>query len=168
MCNIHDNKEEICNLIIRTGDKIITEDGNEEPSQDMVLEIGNKKFIFYVNYSKYIDYKKECKYCFLSVYINDNSIYGFEVNEEKYYKLNCIQEYILKHVDKKIAKKFKNNKKQDTNTYLLKNNKKCAFELIVDYNNGITKFTYNLIDASNYFEKYLDITLLKPVREWDD
>ena len=51
MCSVHDNKEEVCNLIIRTGDKIITEDGNEEPSQDMVLEIGNKKFIFYGNYS---------------------------------------------------------------------------------------------------------------------
>lgn len=168
MCNVHDNKEEVCNLIIRTGDKIITEDGNEEPSQDMVLEVDNKKFIFYINYSKYIDYKKEGKYCFLSIYISDNSIYGFEVNEEKYYKLNCIQEYILKHVDKKIAKKFKNNKKQDTNTYLLKNNKKCAFELIVDYNNGMTKFMYNLINANKYFDKYLDITLLKPVREWDD
>lgn len=165
---VYNNKEEVCNVILKTGDYIITEDGNEDVSQHLILEIGNKKFTFYVNDSKYIDYKKEGKYCFLSICINNDSIYGFEVNEEKYYKLNCIQEYILKHVEHKIAKKFKNNKKQNTNTYLLKNNKKCAFELIVDYNSGITKFTYNLLDASNYFEKYLDITLLKPVREWDD
>lgn len=107
------------------------------------------------------------KYTFLAIYINNNSIYGFEVNEEKYYNLMCERKYILNHIDQKIARKFKNMEKQDVYTYLLKDNKKCAFELFIFKYRGKVQTAYNLIDPSKYFEKYLDPTLFKPVSEWN-
>lgn len=157
---IYNNKLEKCRINLRTEDYIITKNG-KEISQYLEFKIGAKRFVLHVNDSNSINYEKEGKYFFLAIHICNDSMYGFEVNEEKYYNLEGIQEYILNNIDPEIAEKFKNKKKQDVYTYLLKDNGKCTLELIINNFNKEAEITYNLVKSNKYFKEYLDMTKLK-------
>lgn len=164
---IYNNKLEKCRIDLRTKDYIITKNG-KEISQYVILKIGAKRFVLHVNDSNFINYEKEGKYCFLAIHICNDSIYGFEVNEEKYYNLEGIQEYILNNIDPEIAENFKNKKKQDVYTYLLKDNGKCTLELIINNFNKEAEITYNLVKSNKYFKEYLDMTKLKIIGKIND
>ena len=164
---IYNNKLEKCIINLRTEDYIITKNG-KEISQYLEFKIGAKRFVLHVNDSYSINYEKEGKYCFLAIHICNDSIYGFEVNEEKYYNLEGIQEYILNNIDPEIAEKFKNKKKQDVYTYLLKDNGKCTLELIINNFNKEAEITYNLVKSNKYFKEYLDMTKLKIIGKIND
>lgn len=164
---IYNNKLEKCIINLITKDYIITKNG-KEVSQYLDFKIGAKRFVLHVNDSNSINYEKEGKYCFLAIHICNDSIYGFEINEEKYYNLESIQEYILNNIDPEIAEKFKNKKKQDVYTYLLKDNGKCTLELIINNLNKEAEITYNLVKSNKYFKEYLDMTKLKIINNIND
>lgn len=169
---VYNNKKEIAKLTLITEDKILTEDGSTKILQSLKLEIGNKKFTFYINNPNVINYKKEGKYCFLTMHIYNNSlynnlIYGYEFKEDKYYYLKYEEKLILKYTDDEIANNFRMSKNQNLYTYLLSNHgKKCGMIINIDEDNNITHKLVNLNDKC--FENILDISLLKPVKEWDN
>ena len=168
---VYNNKKEIAKLTLITEDEILTEDGSTKILQSLKLEIGNKKFTFYINNPKVIDYKKEGKYCFLAMHIYNNSlynnlIYGYEFKEYEYYYLKHEEKLILKNIDKEISMNFKNMENQNLYTYLLSNNEKCGMIVNIDKDNNITHKLVKLNDKC--FESLLDISLLKPVNEWDN
>lgn len=164
---IYNNKKEEVKLTLITGDKIVTE--NEicmdriKIPQSLKLEIGNKKFTFYVNDANIINYKKEGKYCFLAMHAHNNLIYGYEFKEDKYYCLKLEENLILKNIDQEKAMKFKMMEDQNFYTYLLSNNEKCGMIVDIDEDNNITHKLVKLNDKC--FENILDISLLKPVKE---
>ena len=159
-------------LTLITEDEILTKDGSTKILQSLKLEIGNKKFTFYINNPKVIDYKKEGKYCFLVMHIYNNSlynnlIYGYEFKEDKYYYLKYEEKLILKYIDDKIANNFRMSKNQNLYTYLLSNHgRKCGMIINIDKNNNVTHKLVKLNDKC--FENILDISLLKPVNEWNN
>ena len=96
----------------------------------------------------------------------NNLIYGYEFKEGEYYYLKHEEKLILKNIDKEIAKNFKNMENQNLYTYLLSNNEKCGMIVNIDKDNNIT---YKLVKLNDKcFESLLDISLLKPVNEWDN
>lgn len=167
---MYNNKKEIAKLTLITEAEKITENGIILP-QSLKLEIGNKEFTFYINNHNNIKYKEECEYYFLTMHVYSDSmfnnlIYGYDYIEGKYYYLKNEEKLILKNIDQKIAKKFRNMEKQNLYTYLLSNNKKCGMAIIIDENGDIT---YKLVKLNDkHFERTLDISLLKPVNEWDE
>ena len=167
---IYNNKKEIVKLTLITGNKIITENEIHEDRikipQSLKLEIGNKKFTFYVNNAEVINYRKEGKYCFLAMHAHNNLIYGYEFKEDKYYCLKLEENLILKNIDQEKAMKFKMMEDQNFYTYLLSNNEKCGMIVNIDEDNNITHKLVKLNDKC--FENILDISLLKPVKEWDN
>ena len=84
-------------------------------------------------------------------------------HENKYYKLQY--KFILKYVNQEIVKKFEENKIHDFYTYLSINNKYYILRTKIDNN---CHETYRLLNIIKAFEKVLDISLLKPVDEWDN
>ena len=58
---MYNHKKEIAKLTLITEDEILTEDGSTKILQSLKLEIGDKKFTFYINNPKLIDYNKEKK-----------------------------------------------------------------------------------------------------------
>lgn len=169
---VYNNKKEMAKLTLITEDKILTEDGSTKILQSLKLEIDNKKFIFYINNPNVINYKKEGKYCFLTMHIYNNSlynnlIYGYEFKEDKYYYLKYEEKLILKYIDNNIANNFRMSKNQNLYTYLISNiGKKCGMIVNIDKDNNITHKLVNLNDKC--FENILDISLLKPVKEWNN
>ena len=168
----YNNKKEIAKLTFITDNIIETDDDTNILLQSLRLEIGNKKFTFYINNPKLIDYNKEGKYCFLVMHIrsdpcliSNNLILGYEFNKDKYYYLKYEEKLILKNIDKKIAGKYINMKNQDLYTYLLSNNERCGMTINIDKDHNVT---YKLVKLNDKcFEKLIDISLLKPVSEWN-
>lgn len=167
---IYNNKKEIAKLTLVTEDEIITEDEIKMLHQSLKLEIGDKSFTFYINNHNLVNYKKEGKYCFLTMYIYDdliygNTIYGYEFKENKYYCLKNEEKLILNNINQEIAKNFRKMKNQDLYTYLLSNNKKYGMIINIDEYKNITYKLSKLNDKC--FKSLLDISLLKPTNEWD-
>lgn len=166
----YNNKEEIAKLTLVTEDEIITEDEIKMLHQSLKLEIGDKSFTFYINNHNLVNYKKEGKYCFLTMYIYDdlifgNTIYGYEFKENKYYCLKNEEKLILNNINQEIAKNFRKMKNQDLYTYLLSNNEKYGMIINIDEYKNITYKLSKLNDKC--FKSLLDISLLKPTNEWD-
>lgn len=160
---IYNNKKVIANLTLITKDVIETND-DQILYQCLKLEIGNKKFTFYINDSKNINYAKIYKYNFLAMCLYNSCIYGYEYQEDKYYCLKDEEELILKNINKEIVKNFEKIKEQDLYTYLLSNNKKRGMTISIDKDKNVTYRLLNLNDE--FFKsksiKTLDISLLKP------
>ena len=172
-CTYNNNKVQP-SLTLITGDEITTDNGVKILTQKLCLNIENiGSYTFYINKYNLIDYKKEGKYNFLAMHIyNNNSsydnnlIYGYEFKEKEYYYLKFEEKLILKNIDKKIAKNFEEMKSQDLYTYLLTNNEKCGMTIIIDENSNITYKLVKLNDKN--FKSVLDISLLKPINEWEE
>lgn len=169
---VYNDKKEIAKLTFITENIIETDDHRSILTQNLRLNIGDKKFHFYINNPKLIDYNKECKYCFLVMHIrsdpqllSNNLILGYEFNQNKYYYLKYEERMILKNIDNEIAGKYINMKKQDLYTYLLSNNERCGMTINIDKDHNVT---YKLVKLNDKcFEKLIDISLLKPVSEWN-
>lgn len=130
--------------------------------QSLEMKIGKKKFSFYVNNPKFIDFdnKEEGKYRFLVIYFKDRNIFAYEHKEDKYY---CIKDdkyinKILKNIDPKISEKYKKGYKLNVYTYLLSNNEKRGLTI-----KDKSKFSerYRLSKLSRVFQTKLDITLVQ-------
>ena len=130
--------------------------------QSLEMKIGKKKFSFYVNNPKFIDFdnKEEGKYRFLVIYFKDRNIFAYEHKEDKYY---CIRDdkyikKILKDIDQAIAEQYKKGCNLNVYTYLLLNNEKRGL-IIKDK----SKFSerYRLSKLSRVFQTKLDITLVQ-------
>lgn len=130
--------------------------------QSLEMKIGKKKFSFYVNNPKFIDFdnKEEGKYRFLVIYFKDRNIFAYEHKEDKYY---CIKDdkyikKILKNIDPKISEKYKKGYKLNLYTYLLSNNEKRGLTI-----KDKSKFSerYRLSKLSRVFQTKLDITLVQ-------
>lgn len=168
---IYNNKKEIAELTLKTGDVILTEDGNTIIPQKLCLYIDNKYFSFYINDHNNINYKEKGEYYFLDMHVYSNSmfnnlIYGYDFVKGKYYYLKFEEKLILKNIDQKIAKKFKNNESQNLYTYLSYNNEKCGMIISIDEVNNITHKLVKLNDKC--LKSHLDISLLKPINKWND
>lgn len=165
----YNNKKEIAKLTLITEDEIITDNDIKILHQSLRLEIGNKKFTFYINNFNLINYKKEGKYCFLFIHIYNSSlynylIYGYEFKEDKYYYLKLEERVILKNINQKISKNLKKKENQDLYTCLLSNNEKCGMLVSIDEDKNVT---HKLVKLNvKYFDSILDISLLKPVSKW--
>ena len=179
----YNKKRNFPKLTLITGDEIITDNGIKILSQKLCLDLydnfkmtyGNiGSYTFYINNHKLIDYKKEGRYNFLAMHIynNNNSSYdnnmilGYEFKEKEYYYLKFEEKLILKNIDKEITKNFKNMENQNLYTYLLSNNEKCGMIVNIDKDLSVTHKLVKLNDKC--FESLLDISLLKPVNEWDN
>ena len=62
--------------------------------------------------------------------------------------------------------KFKMMEDQNFYTYILSNNEKCGMIINIDKDKNVTHKLVKLNDKC--FESLLDISLLKPVSEWDN
>ena len=130
--------------------------------QSLEMKIGKKKFSFYINNPKFIDFnnKEEGKYRFLVIYFKDRNIFAYEHKEDRYY---CIKDdkyikKILKDVDQSIAEQYKKGRNLNVYTYLLSNNEKRSLTI-----KDKSKFTerYRLSKLSRVFQTKLDITLVQ-------
>lgn len=161
---MYNNKKEIARLTLITG---------ESKSwigifQSLKLEIGNKKFTFYINRFKELHSYKD-KYtldfsifliCYNSIY-HYNIILGYEPNADIYYQLYPDEkEFLLEHINQEIAKKFNDGEIINIYTYLSYNNKYYGLKVNERKTNA-----NNLLELDDVFEKILDISLLKPVNE---
>lgn len=135
---------------------------NSTLRQDLEMKIGNKKFSFYVNNPKFIDFnnKEEGKYRFLVIYFKDRNIFAYEHKEDKYY---CIKDdkyikKILRNIDQAISEKYKGGCKLNLYTYLLLNNEKRGLTIKDE-----SKFSsrYRISKLSRVFQTKLDITLVQ-------
>ena len=130
--------------------------------QSLEMQIGKKKFSFYVNNPKFIDFdnKEEGKYRFLVIYFKDRNIFAYEHKEDKYYciKDDKYKKEILKNIDQAIAEQYKKGCNLNVYTYLLLNNEKRGL-IIKDK----SKFSerYRLSKLSRVFQTKLDITLVQ-------
>lgn len=154
---MYNNKKEIAKLTLITEDRL---EYSRTLLRSLKLEIDNKEFTFYINRYKNFDYKKE--YYFLIFHIHYHSIYGYEYLTERYYDLSSWT-FILKYVNQEIAKKFEENKLQNFYTYLSNDN---IYKGLYTNYNGERYYEFLLLDE--VFEDILDISLLKPVDEWDN
>lgn len=130
--------------------------------QNLEMKIGNKKFSFYVNNPKFINFdnREEGKYRFLVIYFKDRNIFAYEHKEDKYY---CIRDdkyikKILKDIDQAIAEQYKKGCNLNVYTYLLLNNEKRGLTI-----KDKSKFSerYRLSKLSRVFQTKLDITLVQ-------
>lgn len=130
--------------------------------QSLEMKIGKKKFSFYVNNPKFIDFdnKEEGKYRFLVIYFKDRNIFAYEHKEDKYY---CIKDdkyinKILRNIDQTISEKYKRGCKLNLYTYLLLNNEKRGLTI-----KDKSKFSsrYRISKLSRVFQTKLDITLVQ-------
>lgn len=130
--------------------------------QNLEMKIGKKKFSFYVNNPKFIDFdnKEEGKYRFLVIYFKDRNIFAYEHKEDRYY---CIKDdkyikKILKDVDQSIAEQYKRGSYLNDYTYLLSNNEKRGLTI-----KDTSKFSsrYRISKLSKVFQTKLDITLVQ-------
>lgn len=135
---------------------------NSTLRQNLEMQIGKKKFSFYVNNPKFIDFdnKEEGKYRFLVIYFKDRNIFAYEHKEDKYY---CIKDdkyinKILNEVDQAIAEQYKRGWDLNVYTYLLSNNEKRGLTI-----KDKSKFSerYRLSKLSRVFQTKLDITLVQ-------
>lgn len=156
---MYNNKKEIAKLTLITEDRL---QYSQELLQSLKFEIDNKKFTFYINRYKNFVRFKNVKYYFLVFHFYGDLILGYEYKEDKYYKLQY--KFILKYVNQEIVKKFEENKIHDFYTYLINNN---YFLLRTKIDNNYHE-TYRPLKIIKAFEKILDISLLKPVDEWDN
>ena len=157
---MYNNKKESAKLTLITEDRL---EYSRTLLQNLKLEIGNKTFTFYINRYKNYDYNKE--YYFLVFHIHNHSIYGYEYLEDRYYNLSSWT-FILKYVKQEIIKKFEEYKSQDIYAYLSINNNYCGLRTKID--NNYHETTYIALKIDEVFEDILDISLLKPVDEWND
>ena len=130
--------------------------------QSLEMKIGKKKFSFYVNNPKFIDFdkKEEGKYRFLVIYFKDRNIFAYEHKEDKYYciKDDNYKKKILKNIDQAISEKYKRGNKLDVYTYLILNNEKRGLTI-----KDKSKFSnrYRISKLSKVFQTKLDITLVQ-------
>lgn len=135
---------------------------NSTLRQSLEMKIGKKKFSFYVNNPKFIDFdnKEEGKYRFLVIYFKDRNIFAYEHKEDKYYciKDDNYKKKILRNIDQAISEKYKKGYKLNVYTYLLSNNEKRGLTI-----KDTSKFTerYRLSKLSRVFQTKLDITLVQ-------
>lgn len=168
---MYNNKKEIAKLTIIT-EKVM---GGVGMLQSLELKINNKKFTFYVNRYKYLGFADRGEYKLLVFHIhhdsnlNINQLLGYEPYKNVYYDLtfyidNKEKNYVLDNINQEIAKKFRNKENIDYYTYIHNNNKN--YGLI--YNKVFNKIYKKFGEITTIFETILDISLLKPVDEWDN
>lgn len=153
---VYNNKKEIAKLTL-IAENVLWHRVNYQ--QSLRLEIGNKKFTFYID--RYKNFVSCGNYCFLIFYIYNNFILGYEFRKDIYYNLSHC-EFILKYINQEITNKIKN---KGFYTYLSKNNK--YYGLCTEFDNNHHRTT-RLGTINKVFETILDISLLKPIDEWDD
>lgn len=136
----------------------------EKLIQKLKLEIDNKHFTFYINYSEYIDLNKEGFYKFSTILIMYNRlIFGYECNEDKYYNLSQFRDYIIKNIDDNTSSLIKQSKSKidlnasDIYTYLYKDGKQLGMGIKINEDNNYEVVNGNL---DKTFEKILDISKL--------
>lgn len=147
---------------------------NKKIIQKLKLEIDEKSFTFYLNYSDKIDFTKEGLYKFSSILVLYNKIIlGYEYSEDKYYNLSQFNDYILKNIDKDtsalIKKELKSSQRQASPsekskksmklnyTYLYKNNLPLGLGIKIDNDHNFQIINGKL---DKTFERILDITKL--------
>ena len=130
-------------------------------NQNLKVVINNKRFTFYVNHSEYLDYKKKGVYYFLVMYIHNDSIYGYEINEDKYYSLKFERKLILNNIDQKITRALEDMEKQDLYTYLLYNNEIRGLIIKIDKTgNDQFRKTPNFAKLDKPFESIFEVIRL--------
>lgn len=178
---IYNSKLVYPKLTLITEDEVnfeINGTNNKKIVQKLKLEIDNKTFTFYLNYSDKIDFTKEGLYKFSSLLVLYNKIIlGYEYSEDKYYNLSQFNDYILKNIDKDtsalIKKELKSSRRQaspsekskkqnksDMNlnyTYLYKNNLPLGLGIKIDNDHNFQIINGKL---DKTFERILDITKL--------
>lgn len=160
---VYNNKEEVPKLTLITNqwDEFKNIQGEYIPilRQRLKMEIGDKKFSFYVNNSDFIN-NKEHSYRFSVVYIHDNNIFAYDITKDKYYYLNGddIGLLMLNNIDKKINHDFNNGMYLDLYTCIIKNNEKQCIN-IEDNLKEIKYYFVKLEDDS--LKTVLDISLLQ-------
>ena len=167
---MYNNKKEIAKLTLITEDKF-----DNIILQRLKLEIDNKNFSFYINryknfrFNTNVDNNK-----FLIFHIYNNLILGYEYSEDIYYHLTFFKnssltyKIILDNINQKIAEKFRKRENIDIYTYVSINNKYYGLLHTNIINDNIRSKTYKLLELDEVFKTILDISLLKPVNEWDD
>lgn len=168
---MYNNKKEIAKLTI------ITEGVMKEVGilQSLELEINNRKFTFYVNRYKYLGFVDRGVYKLLVFHIHHdskshrNQLLGYEPYKNIYYDLTYYidmneTKFVLNNINQEIAKKFKRDENIDFYTYIHNNNKNNG----LIYTKVFNKLSKKFAEIVSIFEKILDISLLKPVDEWDN
>ena len=162
---VYNNKEEIPKLTLITNqwDEFKNIQGENIPilRQRLKMEIGEKKFSFYVNNSDFINYNKEHSYYFSTIYVYNYCIYGYEYQEDKYYNLTSKKLIIADNLDKELDRKITNMEVIDEYAYLKSNGEDRGLVLIIEHKSDET-YRDKLIggNLSKAFETTLNILLL--------
>lgn len=154
---IYNNKKEIAELTLITGKKSWM-----GIFQSLMLKIGNKIFNFYINrYKNSEKISRDTKFLVFHN-INHNTqgkiILGYAPYKNMYYKLSSRE--MKNNINQEMAEKIE-YKEHDLYTYILFDNKRYG----LTKNNNSNE--YKLLSLDLLFENALDISLLKPVSEWN-
>ena len=157
----YNNQFKNAKLILITGDDLTLNDNTKILYQSLKLEIDNKKFVFYINKSNFIDFNKEGLYHFMFMYNYRHSmLYAYEYLQDEYYCLTHKERKILlDNIDQKISRTFNDINNQYTYNYLTDNDKNLhSFIIKVNKNKTIS---VELENIEIPFETTLDITKFK-------
>lgn len=163
---VYNNKEEVPKLTLITNqwDEFKNIQGEYIPilRQRLKMEIGEKKFSFYVNSFDRINYNKEHSYYFSTIYVYNYCIYGYEYQEDKYYNLTSKKLIIADNLDKELDRKITNMEVIDEYAYLKSNGEDRGLVLIIEHESDGT-YRDKLIggNLSKAFETTLNILLLQ-------
>ena len=126
------------------------------------MEIGEKKFSFYVNSFDRINYNIKPSYYFSAVYVSNSCRHGYESQEDKYYNLNSKKSIITYNLDKELKKKIKNMEVIDEYAYLKSNSEDRGLALVIEHESDGT-YRDKIIggNLSKAYETTLDILLLQ-------
>lgn len=157
----YNNQFKNVRLTLITGDELTLNDNSKILYQNLKLEIDNKKFVFYINKSNFIDFNKKGLYHFMFMYNYRHSIlYAYEYLQDEYYCLTHKERKILlDNIDQKISRTFNDINNQYTYNYLTdKDNNLHSFIIKVNENKTIS---VELENIEIPFETTLDITKLE-------
>lgn len=154
----YNNQFKNVRLTLITGDELTLNDNTKILYQNLKLYIDNKKFIFYINKSNFIDFNKEGLYHFMFMYNYRHSmLYAYEYLQDEYYCLTHKERKILlDNVDQKISKTFNDINNQYTYNYLTDKDKNL-YSFIIKVNENKT-ISVELENIEIPLETTLDIT----------
>ena len=158
--NTEETTEYITKLTIVTGKEKSKKYKSVE--LNLYIEMNGKKFLYFVNKIDDIDYNNEGRCIFLTFFIHNKLLVGYDCKNNKYcFVPKYYHKRIFPYFDKEIVDKFINKKDQELYTYMKKDNViKCLVLDLKKDKEGKIRTSYIIGGTDLLFKKVLDINQL--------